>query len=43
MIILVRLELCENANEAEVLENLDYEFKHEAIIDTEILGKENQE
>lgn len=37
MLIMVKLELKENVDVAEVLENLDYEFKHPDIICTEIV------
>jgi len=37
MIILVKLDLKEDADLSEVLENLDYDFKHSDIISTEII------
>ena len=37
MLIMVRLDLKENANSSEVLENVDYDFKHPDIICTEIV------
>ena len=37
MLIIVKLDLKENADFSEVLENVDYDFKHPAIICTEIV------
>ena len=37
MLIMVRLDLKEDADLAEVLENVDYYFKHPDIICTEIV------
>ena len=37
MLIMVRLDLKENANPSEVLESVDYDFKHPAIICTAIV------
>ena len=37
MLIMVRLDLKEDADVVEVLENVDYDFKHPDIISTEIV------
>jgi len=37
MLIIVRLDLKEDANIESVLENVDYNFEHEDIIRTEIV------
>jgi hypothetical protein len=37
MLIIVRLDLKENADNIDVLENVDYYFKHADIISTEII------
>tara|TARA_R100001163_G_C4957912_1_gene122950 strand:+ start:349 stop:480 length:132 start_codon:yes stop_codon:yes gene_type:complete len=37
MLVMVRLDLKENANPSEVLESVDYDFKHPDIICTEIV------
>ena len=37
MLILVKLDLKEDADLSEVLENVDYDFKHPDIISTEII------
>ena len=42
MLIIVRLDLKEDANIESVLENVDYNFEHEDIIRTEIVEVLNQ-
>ena len=37
MLVMVKIDLKENADFSEVLENLDYDFKHPDIISTEIV------
>ena len=37
MLVMVKIDLKENADLSEVLENVDYNFKHPDIISTEIL------
>ena len=37
MLVTVKIDLKENADLSEVLENVDYNFKHPDIISTEIL------
>jgi hypothetical protein len=37
MLIIVRLDLKENADNCDVLENVDYCFRHKDIISTEIV------
>ena len=37
MLVMVRLDLKENAKPSEVLESVDYDFKHPDIICTEIV------
>jgi|TARA_R110001583_G_scaffold12070_2_gene53798 hypothetical protein len=37
MLVMVRLDLKENSNPSEVLESVDYDFKHPDIICTEIV------
>tara|TARA_Y100000310_G_C20123223_1_gene552425 strand:+ start:171 stop:302 length:132 start_codon:yes stop_codon:yes gene_type:complete len=37
MLIIVKINLVDGANKSEVLEEVDYEFKHKDIISTEIV------
>lgn len=38
----VKLIICGGANPNEVVENADYNFDHEAIVSSEIIGAEEQ-